>query len=497
MAEVKAPNVLEKPGDYTLKEIVLVNSIGEKFDIKPFVLELNIYEGIHMHTMVGNLVMTDIGNLVNLVPLQGNERLYFKVQTPGATGQSEMIDMSDESGHAFIVTRLSDRKEISDRAHSYILHFGTKEHIRNLRTRVSQAYDGPLEHGVLSMIHDEAYLNSQKQVFFEPTRNKDKIVIGNKRPFAAIDMICHKALSQNGKGAGYFFYETTKGFHFRSWESMVAYQANVDPKDQNAELLELTTKTQLTPNKQGRLPENQLAIDSYSFPINFDTEYMQGSGAYSQKVIMYNVYNKSFTTTEWKYHNYFDDFMHTDKNPVISSDPVDLDPKEPIDGPGDKGVSNYPGSYTSLIPTTRYAHNDNTGLFGDDPGSEGLTEAIRHSSNQIVMRGSKVMITMKGNARLQAGQLVKLNILPIDKDKSKRKVTKGIEYPFDDHFSGRFVISAIHHRMMKEGYQMICECVKDGVHTPYEEGDIYYTGTKEKTKGFRSIYELDSSEYFS
>jgi hypothetical protein len=104
---------------------------------------------------------------------------------------------------------------------------------------------------------------------------------------------------------------------------------------------------------------------------------------------------------------------------------------------------------------------------------------------------------MKGNARLQAGQLVKLNILPIDKDKSKRKVTKGIEYPFDDHFSGRFVISAIHHRMMKEGYQMICECVKDGVHTPYEEGDIYYTGTKEKTKGFRSIYELDSSEYFS
>ncbi len=51
MATDRAPNELQRPGDYTLREIVLVNSIGEKFDIRPFVLELNIYENIYQHTM--------------------------------------------------------------------------------------------------------------------------------------------------------------------------------------------------------------------------------------------------------------------------------------------------------------------------------------------------------------------------------------------------------------------------------------------------------------
>jgi len=49
---------------------------------------------------------------------------------------------------------------------------------------------------------------------------------------------------------------------------------------------------------------------------------------------------------------------------------------------------------------------------------------------------------------------------------------------------------------MKEGYQMIMDCVKDGVKTKYEEGDIYYTGKSDKVKPFRDIYALDEEEYF-
>ena len=493
----KAPNKLERPGDYTLSEVVIQNAAGERMDIKPFVLEMNLFEGIYQHTMVGNLVITDNSNLVNLIPLQGNERLYFRVSTPGATGIDDIIDASEDSGHQFIVYRLSERRKVSNGVHTYILSFGTREHLKNLRTKVSQAYDGELQSAVLSIINDKDYLHSSKQCFYEPTRNADKFVVGNKRPFDAIQMICDKALSKNGKGAGYYFYETTKGFHFRSWESMVAYQSKTEPDEKSSDIIELTTQTQLTPNKQGRVADNQYAIDDFKFLQNYDTTYMQGSGAFSQNMIIYNIYNKSFAETKWNYHNYFEDTKHTDKNPIISQDPVDFDPKESDEGQGDKTVSHYPGSYTSLIPTTRYAHgNDNTGMFGDDPGSEGLTEAMRHSSNQIVRQGNVIQVTIKGNPKIQAGSLVKLNILPIDVDKSKRTMTTGREYPFDDHFSGRYVVRQCRHRIMKEGYQMIIECVKDGVHTKYEEGDIYYTGKEEKVKPFKDIYNLDEEEYF-
>ena len=57
---------------------------------------------------------------------------------------------------------------------------------------------------------------------------------------------------------------------------------------------------------------------------------MQGSGAFSQNMIIYNIYNKAFAETKWNYHNYFEDTKHTDKNPIISQDPVDFDPKESL-----------------------------------------------------------------------------------------------------------------------------------------------------------------------
>ena len=33
-------------------------------------------------------------------------------------------------------------------------------------------------------------------------------------------MLSLRALGDDSKGAGYYFYQTTKGFHFRSFESM-------------------------------------------------------------------------------------------------------------------------------------------------------------------------------------------------------------------------------------------------------------------------------------
>ena len=37
-------------------------------------------------------------------------------------------------------------------------------------------------------------------------------------------MIAKKALFEKSKGVGYYFYETTKGYHFRSWENMCVSQ---------------------------------------------------------------------------------------------------------------------------------------------------------------------------------------------------------------------------------------------------------------------------------
>ena len=42
------------------------------------------------------------------------------------------------------------------------------------------------------------------------------------RPFDAINMIASKSMPGKSGGVGYYFYETTKGFNFRSWENMLS-----------------------------------------------------------------------------------------------------------------------------------------------------------------------------------------------------------------------------------------------------------------------------------
>ena len=80
-----------------------------------------------------------------------------------------------------------------------------------------------MDEAVNSIFKDLNILTSKKKLFFQKTRNQDKVVIPNITPIDAIKMLAKRSLPSNltdTGGAGYLFYETTKGFHFRSWESL-------------------------------------------------------------------------------------------------------------------------------------------------------------------------------------------------------------------------------------------------------------------------------------
>ena len=39
-------------------------------------------------------------------------------------------------------------------------------------------------------------------------------------------MIARRSLPEKSKGVGYYFYETTTGYYFRSWQNMITNQGN-------------------------------------------------------------------------------------------------------------------------------------------------------------------------------------------------------------------------------------------------------------------------------
>jgi hypothetical protein len=477
--EVHADDI-QYAGDYRLDGIILHNHQNEGIDpsdsgidIQPLVVEMNIYESIYKNSISGTLVVTDSINLIGKLPIQGTERLSFKLSTPGAHEESHIVDCSVRTGHPMHIYKLTNKQQANEGTQVYTLHFCSREFLRNLRTKVSETFEGTMDQMVTKILGDENYLDSRKTLFYQKTRNQNKITMPNIKPFKAIEMLCKKALADDSKSAGYHFYQTTKGFHFRSFESMCA-DSRGNPREIKQEFnympMNLNNEKVLGPRHLNDKPVDKVihdytSVESYKFINNFhDVAMNQAVGTYGHRVITHNIFNKSYKISDYHYHNYFADTKHTDgPNPAIVDTPVDYD---------DKSVSDYPESRVSVMPTTQYTHGEDTGSFGQDVEQDGITEAARVSQKNSVSAGTNLKLTVKGQSYLEPGDVIKFNILSVE-----NKVNS--DGALDPQYAGRYIISKIRHRVTNDEYIQVLECSKDSVFKPYtNDSEISFKGKR-------------------
>ena len=476
----------EIAGDYNLPHIDLINHKGEAIDLKFIFIELNLYESIYKNAVTGTLIITDAKNQIGRLEVQGLERIAFKLSSPGITNVEDMLDASVETGEPFHVYKITDRKQIGPGVMQYTLHFGSREFMRNLRTKVSQAYNGRLDIAVRKILQEEDYLDSRKKLKYEKTGNSNKIVIPNLRPFDAINMIANRSLPEKSNTVGYYFYQTVKGFHFRSWDSMVSKQGNATrPIAQEFYYMPLKFKDEAIENK---IEHDFKSVQSYRFLSNFhDVAANTALGTYGHRVISYNLYDKSIVEGDWNYHNMFDSTKHTDyennyrdaeKTPIASS-PVDYD--------NTKGISDYPESRVSLQSTTQFLHNKEKGAkYGLDVFGDSFNKGQQVSQQNQILHGTTLKLVVKGQSYLEPGDLIQFNIRPIDADKT--------DIEEDYRYSGQYVITKIRHQITSDIYTMVLECAKDSVVNPVVAGEPQYQANKNKGD-LEDIYDSSTNIY--
>ena len=474
----KVPDNIEFAGDYDLKNIFLHNHFGEVIDIKNLVQELNIYESIYKNALTGSVVIIDAQNLIAKLEIQGTERISFTLKTPGAIDDRSTINASEATGHPFHVYKITDRKQVAPGTLLYTLHFGSREFMRNLRTKVSQAYDGRLDRAVHQIMFDENYLDSRKEMTYEPCGNSDKVVIPNLRPFDAINMIAEKSLPEKSNGVGYYFYETTKGFHFRSWDNMISVNGRHrrDTKQQFYYMpLNITD-----PDIEDKINHEYKSVESYRFINNFhDVAANTVGGTYGHRVISYNLFDKSFEQDDYHYHNDFVFSKHSEhagrgdnEKYAIAESFVDED---------DKSVSDYPESRVSLQSTTRFLHNEDKGaVYGLDVLQDGKQTGKRIAQQAQVIQGTALKLVVKGQSYLEAGDLIEFKLRSVDE-----KNTDGVE---DPQYAGKYVITKIRHQINAEKYIMVLECAKDSVKQGFSTSD-YKIPRNRNIATLRNTYE--------
>ena len=84
---------LEFAGDYDLQYVHISNHKGQGRthslrgeNITHMIVELNVYEGIYKSSITGSMVIADTSNLIGNLPIQGTERIFFRLNKKNNKG---------------------------------------------------------------------------------------------------------------------------------------------------------------------------------------------------------------------------------------------------------------------------------------------------------------------------------------------------------------------------------------------------------------------------
>jgi len=213
------PTVDNYAGRYRL-DVAEIDYGGVSHPITAYTQRIFVFEDIDKSGVTGWIEMIDSDNLVSghfsTHALVGQEILRLKFRT---FGSHLPVDFISHPLHIHKIENLRPKESTgasgSVSAQQYRIHFCSPEVLNNDRIRISQAFEGSYDEIIEKILVD--HLKTKKDIWLEKTEGIHKIVIPNMHPFDAINMILKQSRSKKFKQMpNYNFYETTKGYRFKS-----------------------------------------------------------------------------------------------------------------------------------------------------------------------------------------------------------------------------------------------------------------------------------------
>jgi len=93
---------------------------------------------------------------------------------------------------------------------------------------LNERFDGKISDHIKKILTDKNYLTTEKKTDIEETSNNYNFIGNNRKPYYAMNWLSKKAVSaknqKSGDSAGYFFFETSEGFKFKSIDGLFGQQ---------------------------------------------------------------------------------------------------------------------------------------------------------------------------------------------------------------------------------------------------------------------------------
>ena len=223
--------------DKSIYEKITLSSVNgaKTADIRTGVVSLNYYEDVFSPMITARMVVINTGNtikgddgkvqsLYNGFPLRGGEKVEIKIA--GNSPDNDGLEFKD-----LYVGSITD-VDIDAEREMFVLNLISREAITNETVRVGKKF--PSAQKISDSVEDivKNYLSSDKLYDMDETQNPYGFIGNMRKPFTVLTMLASKSVPGNVSGkdatAGYFFFETQKGFRFKSVDSLI--RTNPFPK---------------------------------------------------------------------------------------------------------------------------------------------------------------------------------------------------------------------------------------------------------------------------
>ena len=413
----------QSPSVYEIFDIKS-NDGGKSVDLRGGVISFSYYEDVlspYISAQVqivntGESVIDkekDITTVYNGLPIRGGEVLNIRIPS---TSQGPGLDFTEKNNNPLFVASITNILQDALRE-TFTLNLVSREAITNETAFVGKKFSPKITSSVRDII--EKYLLSEKNIDDDETDN-DYAFYGNMRkPFTILTWLSTKSVPAEAGGqrstAGYFFYETKQGYHFKSVDALIKkgsiaeyeYTPNIidteDPK-KDFKILEVN------------INRNQKLIDNLE------------RGSYCSHRMYYDPLNGKFTTQqqgEFKMSDYSEKMENLGQNFNLGLPPVDKSGKTLAD-----------------LPTRIVTGVVDRGITEkSDKNSKKQNADQMNFHSQAMMRyqtifNETITITIPLNTMIIAGNILKLNFF---------KMTVGKEVKRDDSRAGLYMVKQLVH----------------------------------------------------
>ena len=427
---------INEAGDFELEDARIKTTTGQIVNLTTSIIALTFFEDVQSSAVTGTILLQDSFALTSIGPIIGQEYLYLKISTKSFTDETAVIDFTK---NVFLVHSLQNRTDAGNNVQMYMLNFTTSEIMKNQRTKVSQTLKGAYSTIVINMLQN--FVDCKKDMYIEPSSGNKKIIAPNIRPFDVIGMATKEAISDKFKEPTYMFFETMKGYHFRSLASMYA----------EGPILTYTTRKaggniiQQGPGKGGiDIIKDLTAVLDYEVVANTDTLINYTAGTYASNLFVHDIFNKRYENFKHGVFSNFQDEKHISGFSSKSKDfPIYSDLAIEEDG---STIADFPAR-TYVMPVTEHdtdEHSDASHITSNNTypfASYNPQNWVQRRNSQMMQleQGFLINILTHGNTLVNAGDIIELN-LP---NKAGVKTTENEQN--DRFYKGMFFIKRIRH----------------------------------------------------